>query len=563
MFKRRRTNKVRHTIDPDEIFLDATNLPRFDTHQFQGRLEKSISKHTLLFLGGLFLVVILLFAFKLYLLQVKNGLFYSALAENNRLQHTPVFPERGVIFDRNGVALAWNESFKEEREYSKRAYGVEAGLAHVVGYVRYPSQDSSGFYIKDTFTGVAGIENFYDEILSGENGLIIVETDALGNIASQSATRPVKNGKNITLAIDERIQKKLYEEIGSLARTVGFNAGAGVIMDIKTGELIALTSFPEYDPAILTGGSEEVRSFINDEREPFLNRATNGLYTPGSIVKPFVALAALNEKVIDPETKILSTGSLSIPHPYFEDRESVFTDWKAHGWVSLREALAVSSNVYFYEVAGGYEEQEGVGIERLEAYFKLLGFGTETGVDLSGEEKGVIPTPSWKKQVFGDEWRVGDTYNTAIGQYGFQITPLQAVRAISAIANDGALFLPRVVKMIDNKEVRSLKKNIQYIDKEHYAVVREGMRLAVTSGTAAGLSLPFVDVAAKTGTAEVGISKKSVNSWVIGFFPYEEPRYAFSVVMEKGPRNNLIGGLFIMRELFLWMRTETPEYLAI
>ena len=195
----------------------------------------------------------------------------------------------------------------------------------------------------------------------------------------------------------------------------------------------------------------------------------------------------------------------------------------------------------------------------MEKYFRLFGFGTETGIDLPGEESGTIPTPSWKEETFNDAWRLGDTYNTAIGQYGFEVTPIQAVRAVSAIASDGTLVVPHVVRSEETAESGAV--NI-LIPREYFDVVREGMREAVLRGTAQGLYTPAVSVAAKTGTAELGISKRRVNSWVIGFFPYKEPRFAFALVMESGPRENLVGATFVMREMIQWMAENTPEYLA-
>jgi len=330
-------------------------------------------------------------------------------------------------------------------------------------------------------------------------------------------------------------------------------------MDVNSGEILALASFPEYSSTILSEGDDRsaIRRFQNDYRKPFLNRAVSGLYTPGSIVKPFIAIAALNEKIISPEKKILSTGSISIQNPYFPDLKSVFKDWRPQGWVNIKDALAISSNVYFYEVGGGFKDQKGLGISKIEKYVNMFGLGELTGIDLPGEVKGIIPNPKWKAENFnGEAWHLGDTYHTAIGQYGFSITPLQMVRGIAAIANYGKLVTPHVVKTDSVKY-----KDINGISKVNFDIVKSGMRQAVTDGTAKGLNIPQVQIAAKTGTAEVGISKKRVNSWILGFFPYENPRFAFTVVMEKGPRENTIGGLYVMRQLLEWMSVNTPEYL--
>ncbi len=547
-------------IAPDEIFLDSSNLPNFDVDQFEGRFEKPITKKTVLFLGAFFILVGLVFVGRVGILQVAKGESFALRSENNRLQHTPLFSERGIIYDRNGVELAWNSPGDDV--FPVRSYTDKVGLAHVLGYIGYPARDKKGVYYETEFTGKDGVEKFYDKFLNGENGLKIVETNALLEVQSESVIKPPLDGEDLVLSIDALVQSKMYEFIENLSEEKGFQGGAGVVLDVNNGEVLALTSFPEYNSGVLSEGDDgaAIRRLQSDYRKPFINRAISGLYTPGSTVKPFVALGALNEKVITSEKKILSTGSISIQNPYFPDLKSVFTDWKEHGWVDVRDALAVSSNVYFYEVGGGFEDQNGIGIAKIEEYIRAFGLGEIAGIDLLGEVEGVIPNPTWKAEQFdGEPWRLGDTYNTSIGQYGFQVTPIQLAKGIAAIANKGELVSPHVVKDIKVKNSR-VDKNI---DGFNFDIIGEGMRQAVTDGTAKGLNVPSVKVAAKTGTAEVGISKKLVNSWIVGFFPYEKPRFAFVVVMEKGPRENTVGGLFVMRQILDWMTIHAPEYLTM
>ena len=186
----------------------------------------------------------------------------------------------------------------------------------------------------------------------------------------------------------------------------------------------------------------------------------------------------------------------------------------------------------------------------------MFGFGTTTKINFSGELPGTIPSPEWKKKNFnGEEWHVGDTYNTAIGQYGFQVTPLQAVRAVGAIGSGGILVTPTLIKgQIGPKSMIELNSDF-------YRIVKEGMRLGVTEGTSAALNFPFVEVVSKTGTAQLGVSKDEVNSWVIGFWPYKNPKYAYAIVMERGSRNNQFGAVLVMRELFDWVNIYASEYL--
>jgi len=564
IFKRRR-RIGRYEIDPDEVLLDASNLPSFDTDQFEGRLERPIGKRALFFLSTIFLLLGAGFLFRLFDLQVVNGSEYKNLSENNTLSHIPIFPERGVIYDRNNLLLAWNESADDDQEFPDRVYRALDGIAHVVGYVSYPKKDSSGRYYELEFTGKAGIEREYQNDLSGNIGTKISETDVHGNVTSESLMQPPENGTNITLTIDAELTSALYGYIHDLARDIGFQGGAGVIIGVHTGKILALTSYPEYDPNVISAGTDSaaIKSAFQNARLPFLNRAISGLYTPGSTVKPFFGVAALAENIISPTKKILSTGSISIPNPYNPDLKTVFNDWKAHGWVDVREALAVSSNVYFFEVGGGYEDQPGLGIERLEKYARMFGLGEATDIDLPGEVEGIIPNQKWKEENFPDDpWRIGDTYNTAIGQYGFQITPLQLARADAAIANGGTLVVPHLLEMKGDLPYEGkIVEGTLSVPAEDMQIVREGMRLGVTEGISQALSLPFVKVAAKTGTAEVGAAKIYANSWISGFFPYENPHYAFAVVMERGPRSNTRGAVFTMRSLLEWMAMNRPEYL--
>lgn len=548
-------------IDPDEIFLDSQNLPDFDIHQFEGRIEQPISKRAISLLATLFVIIGGVFVYKLWDLQVTDASGYSQKSENNRLADSIVFANRGVIFDRNEVPLVWNDLNETNGDFARRMYATSTGLSTVLGYVKYPTKDSSGFYYQTTYVPKDGIEKLYDEELSGVNGYKLTETDALGKATALKVVEPSVDGGNLYLSIDAGVQKTMYKAMLEYASRAGYRGGGGVIMDVESGEIIAMASFPEYDSNALSLGTDsaQITGYLTDKNNPFLNRVVSGLYTPGSIVKPFIAMGALTEGIISPEKQILSTGSLTIPNPYNPDQPTVFRDWKAHGLVNMRRAIAVSSNVYFFEIGGGFEGQKGLGISNIEKYMRMFGFGEKTGIESYTEKAGVIPNPTWKKTLFGanEEWRLGDTYNTSIGQYGVQVTPLQAVRAIGAIANGGKLLYPTVIKPNDSYQSLSTPVPLKESD---FQIVREGMRMTVTEGTAQSLSFPFVKVAAKTGTAELGPTKSLVNSWTVGYFPADKPRYAFAVVMEKGRSNNQVGATLIMRDVFEWMNLYSPSY---
>jgi penicillin-binding protein 2 len=568
--------RLSQDINPDEIFLDSKNLPGYDQSQFEGRIEKPISRASIWGVLASFVIIAIIFLAKIVSLQIVHGDDYVAKSENNRLDHTPIFAMRGVVYDRNKVPLAWNSfddeasrtalimselsSTTESMPFPHRSYISSEGFGHMLGYVSYPKRDKAGNYFQEYFIGKDGIEEYYNDLLSGKNGLKIVETDARGKTQEGSIVEQPENGTPLTLSIDSRVQAKLYSVIRDLAIDRGYLAGAGAIMDVQTGELLALTSYPEYEPTVLSEAKDRktIAGYNVDKRGPYLDRAVSGLYTPGSIVKPIMALAALSENIISPEKQILSTGSISIQNPYYPDIKSVFNDWKAHGWVDMRRAIAVSSDVYFYEIGGGYQDQKGLGIANIKKYSQMFGFDTLTGVDISGEKSGLIPDPEWKAKVFnGEDWRLGDTYHTVIGQYGFQMTPLEAIRAVASIANGGTLLTPHFLK----DPAKDFAKSTVNIPAGDFQIIREGMRESVASGTETGINVPYVSVAGKTGTAELDTAKKYINSWATGFFPYEHPRYAFAVVMERGPHANTIGGVFVMRQMFDWMHANTPEYL--
>ena len=546
-------------INPEDIFIDSTNLPGFEEHRLEGRIEKPMGRETFFILKIVVAVIMLALVSKLWVLGIKQGSIYTQISENNRLEQTLIFANRGVIYDRDMRELATNAVKEGDNNFTNRLYLPIRGIAHVVGYLKYPLSDRMGVYYEENYRGRDGVERAYDTLLRGVNGLKLRETNVFGEITSESVIKRPKDGNPIILSIDARLAEVLYEAIESLAKDRDFVGGAAAFMDVRTGEILALTSFPEYDPNTLTAGVDQkaISFLIHNPSKPFLNRAIGGLYTPGSILKPIIALAALNEKLISPTKQILSTGSITVSNPYDPSKPSVFKDWKAHGWTDMKEALAVSSDTYFYSVGGGFGDQKGLGITLLNKYFRLFGLAEKTRVELLGEVEGVIPSPEWKKQKFnGDLWRLGDTYITAIGQYGTQITPLNAARFTAAIANGGNVLTPSLL-LGGNPE--PIERIVEF-DEEDWKIVREGMREGVTYGTSVSLNVPYVKVAAKTGTAEVGSAKRYVHSWSVGFFPFENPKYAWAIVMEKGPSSTSSGATSVIRTLLDWMAVNTREY---
>lgn len=556
-------------IDPDEILLDSSNIPKYDSYQFEGRLEKPISKLTLIVTGIFFALISIVFIARAWNLEITNGEIYNNRSEKNLLRPVPIFAARGVIFDRNSVELAWNApaeiltntltvtSTAIEDVVARRMYATTTGLAHVLGYVQYPTKDNNGFYYREDFEGVDGAEKYFNKNLQGINGSRLVEVDARGNIFSENIVRPAEQGSNIILSIDSRVQSALYNNLKDIADRIGFTGGAGVIMNVETGEIISLVSYPEFSSQIISDGTDVVaiKSMLTNPDLLFLDRAIDGLYTPGSIVKPYIAFGVLAEGVIDPNTVIVTTGSISIPNPYDKTRETVFRDWKNLGALDMRHALAMSSDAYFYTVGGGYKDQKGLGIVGIDKYLSLFGFGANIPDSFVTGKSGTIPTPDWKKKTFDEDWYLGDTYHTAIGQYGTQVTLVQVARAVSTIANNGKLLVPTIQKGNSPRIERIID-----LPQSAFMVIHEGMRLSTEIGTSKALNVPFVAIAGKSGTAELGVTRANVNSWITGYWPYEHPRYAFVVMLEKGSVHNLIGAATVMRQVLNWMSINTPEY---
>ncbi len=543
-----------HELAPDEIFLDSSNQPDFNTSQLEGRLERPLARNSF---NGIALCVMLVFialTAQAANLEIVKGAKYALQSERNRLRPQVVFAERGAILDRNGTALVSNKS--EVNGTMTRTY-ASPGFAHVLGYVSYPKKDSSGNYYDTDITGLAGSEAAFNSTLAGKNGTILTEEDARGRVQSQGTTVPPENGTSITLSLDARAQRAFYDSIKTLADRTPFQGGAAVLMDVETGEVHALVSYPEYDPNILAAGTpaDTIAAYSQDSRQPYLDRAISGIYTPGSIVKPIEAAGVLTDKLISPEKTIYSSGSISIPNPYDPSKPSIFKDWKAHGAMDVRGAIAWSSDVYFYAVGGGYNGQKGLGIERLGYWYKAFGYGRKTGIELPREAEGIIPSPAWKEKTFGEPWRLGNTYHTAIGQYGTQVTLLEAARSIAAIANNGKLVRPTILK-----DTPPSGESIQ-VDKNALQIVREGMRLGVTQGTSVGLNdLSFVQLASKTGTAQLGVNNEYYNMWAVGFWPYNNPKYVYVVLMDHGPAGTSVGAVYATHQALQSLHATAPEY---
>lgn len=543
---------MKRDIAPEDILIDQLNLPSFDHSQLEGRIIQPISNYIFYIITLFVILIFSIFLFNAYKLQIIKGDFYRDKAENNRFDTTPIFAARGVIYDRNNIPLAWNESAATTSTSSiqMRKYKNSNGIGNLLGYIKFPKKDKNGFYISRDVETVGGIEKYFNNILNGKSGFFYSETDSAGNIISQNIVDSPRNGDDLYLTIDYNIQSILFDTFKLASRESNYNGGVALIADIKDGSILAAVTYPDFDSNIMLDGTdnEKISSYINDSRSVFLNRYTDGLYTPGSIVKPAFALAALNEAVITPQEKILSTGKLVVPNPYNPGKDSIFKDWKAHGYTNVREAIAVSSDVYFYTIGGGVPGKKGLGISKLEEYSKYFGLDYLYKDTFFSTKQSVIPNPEWKLKIFdGDIWRLGDTYNSSIGQYGFSVSPIQVLGMTTILANDGR-DIPEF-KINKNQEIKYIKVDdkLKKVKPDFYKEISEGMRLTVTAGTAQALEFPGVKMAGKTGTAQTGNRNQFINSWFIGFWPYTEPRYAIVYMLEKGPSTNTHGAAYYLR----------------
>ena len=551
---RRRQRRTDQEIAPDEIFLDASNAPAFDRARFEGRLEQPLARSAYLGAASVIGVLFVLLLSQAWNLEFIQGNVFAQMSARNTLAKQTLFAERGTIVDTEGVPLVTNEATGSG--FVKRVYKTP-GFASILGYVSYPKKDSKGNYYDTELKGLAGVEATFNDTLAGTDGSLLVEEDAVGTVVSQGTLIAPIHGATLTLSIDSRAQTALFTAIQELADRVPYVGGSGILMDANTGEVRALVSYPEYDPNVLSEGSPSsvIAGYAKDTRHPYIDRAVQGSYTPGSVVKPIEASGALEDGIVTPDYTVNATGSLSLPNPYDPARPNIFLDWKSFGVIDLRQAIAFSSDVYFYIMGGGYKDKKGLGIDRLGYWFKTFGLTSKTGIELPRESAGLVPTPAWKQATFGEAWNIGNTYHTAIGQYGMQVTPIEMARAIAAIANGGTLVKPTLVNGA-KPEGATVP-----VDAAVLQVVREGMRLGVTEGTSIGLSdLSYVHAAGKTGTAQLGYRNEFHNSWAVGFFPYDKPKYVYVVVMERGPATNSIGGIYVMHQVFSALHQSAPEY---
>ncbi|MBI2037057.1 MAG: hypothetical protein HYT14_01720, partial [Candidatus Liptonbacteria bacterium] len=303
----------------------------------------------------------------------------------------------------------------------RRRYLTGTSAAHLLGYTGLAAKsdiERDPTLQPNDIVGKTGLEAEYDALLRGRDGTQVKLRTATGDVLEEQEGMAAKPGESLRLTVDAAFQDYFARRLAQGLAALGRTSGAGLAINPQNGEILALVSLPSFDNNVFVdvARSGERAAILSARAKPLFNRAVSGLYSPASTIKPLHALAALAEQVVTPETEVFSAGYIDIANPYDPSRPSRFLDWKPHGWVDVRSALARSSNVYFYTAGGGYGEIKGLGVERLREWWQKFLFGTATGVDLPGEAKGFLPAPDEKEQRTGQIWRIGDTYNVSIGQ---------------------------------------------------------------------------------------------------------------------------------------------------
>lgn len=615
----------------------ARRSSRRKVRDSRGELDQFRLRATIGFIGVLLaLGVLALWYFRLQVIEHED---YATRSEANRVRPRAVVPGRGLIFDRNGVLLAENmpayrldvvpveagdpeeliealggvitlgeddiERFHSERRagrgfrpvtlrlrlsdeemarfsvdqwrfpgveivpYLSRVYPHGDLFAHIIGYVgRVDARDLEALGVASTpfsHLGKTGLERYYDEELRGKPGHLRIETNAHGRPIRTLGTVPATAGTDLRLSVDLRLQQAMVAAFGEYE-------GSAVAVDPRTGEILAMVSLPAFDPNLFVNGISraDFAALNENPSRPQFNRLVLGGVAPGSTLKPMIALAGLDSGLRKPEDRVMSTGMFYLP--------GTRRGWGdaargGHGSTDLRKSVAQSVNTYYYRLALD------LGIERFDGYMQRYGFGAPTGIDLTGEISGIVPSPAQKQASRKERWYPGDTLNAAIGQGDWKATPLQLVAATAAMA-DGQLRRPHLAAQqrtgfdepwqhLPQPTPRAVSNSAS-----HLAVIRDAMHATMQPGgtgwrVAAGA--PYA-MAGKTGTAQVASRRgtAAVNprnlpmhlrhrALFVGFAPVENPTIALAVAVEGGGYGGTTAAPIARKIFDAWLLGKMPE----
>jgi penicillin-binding protein 2 len=423
-------------------------------------------------------------------------------------------------FDIRGLVI----QTKSVRNYIYKNVG-----AHVFGYLSEVSEEELlalkeyGYRMRD-LVGRDGIEKYYDKYLAGTDGGLQIQVDNKGRqVRTLGVKEPVK-GKDLHLTIDINLQAICDKALDG-------KAGAAIIMDPNTGEILALSSAPGFDPNIFirSEDSSDRMKLMKDRREyPLFNRAVSGIYPPGSVFKVVIASAALETNRISRNTIFNCSGLYTLGN-------ARFACWKegGHGPQNVVEALMNSCNVFFYNTG------RVLGVDNIEHFARLFSFGRRTGLDLPDEAKGIVPGRLWKKAIKKDTWYEGDTINYSIGQGYLLVTPIQVLEMMAVMANKGSIVTPYIVKSIDTTDIANVNKYSIGLKADTIGAVREGLYKVINgeNGTGKRARVEGVSIAGKTGTAQNPLGR--THAWFSGFAPFENSKVCLVVFLEHGGKGGL------------------------
>lgn len=533
------------------------------------------------FLRGILILGTLFLLGRLIELQIIKGSYYRQLAEGNRIRRVPITAPRGKILARGGEVLVGNVEvkkrvvFKPDSGYTKttdiegalpeevisewqRDYKLGASFAHVSGYLGEvnksevgkidPRCPQKGPRRLGAYIGRGGLEEEYECLLSGMDGEELVEVDSTGKRVRTLGRKEPMAGQDLQTSIHYGLQQKV-------AAAMAGKRGAVVVTDTQ-GEVLALYSSPSFNPNFFVKGGylAEVKKILNSPDLPLFDRAIGGTFPPGSIFKPIVAIAGLEEGKIDKDFTYEDRGQIEIKTIYgnFTYSNWYFTQYgRVEGEIDLTKALARSTDTFFYYLG------ELLGVEDLIKWARRFGLDEKTGIDLPGEVAGFIPTPEWKKKVKGERWFLGNTYHLSIGQGDLSLSPLQINRALAVIASGGKLCQPKIAAKPTCQKIDIREQNIE--------LVKEGMIKACRQG---GTAFPFFDfklkdnpersIACKTGTAEINEGDKT-HAWFGAFAPADFPEIVVTVLVEEGGEGSSAAGPIAREIIDYWFFGEEPK----
>jgi len=456
------------------------------------------------------------------ILDIDSEAIRAKLPANYKNQYFPVEIKSGVALSTINLIAENIEKFKGVIWVSKpiRSYLLKGSISHVLGYVGDITSEefqvlyNSGYDI-NSVVGKSGIEKYYDQTLRGVDGIHYKTVDVQGRKIQnvQIEDKLPENGKDLVLTIDMSIQKLAEKALGE-------RMGSAVVLKPVTGEILALVSYPWFNPNSFYGtkNSSAFRDAALDSRHPFLNRTIQSSYEPASTFKIIMSTAVLEEDLFPVDKTINCEGSLWVGNREFHCHVP-----EGHGKLVLHEGLEQSCDVFFYTIGLKY-----LGVDIISDYARRFGFGSFTGIDLPGEVPGLVPTPEWKERMYNTQWVGGDTVNMSIGQGFINGTPIQMANMVAMIVNEGIIYKPHILKeirdsvsgvVIEEKSPEIL--HTSSIHNETFKTMQRYMRGVITDGTAkVVITTKAVDIAGKTGTGEVGL-EDSWNAWFVAYGPYD------------------------------------------